>query len=391
MRTTFSRTDESILGRWWWSIDRWMITAIITIIACGAILALAASPAVAKHHNLDTFFFARRHFILIPVSVIIMFVASLLDRKGVRQLAVICFCSSVLLLIFTLLTGAEIKGAVRWINLAGFSIQPSEFVKPSFTIISAWMFSAWRLKEGFPGYLVSVGLYLVVVTMLLMQPDVGMTILISVVWGVQFFLAGLPMILVLVIGLIFIAGGFAAYFNFVHVQSRIDRFFDPAGNEAFQVARSLEAFRNGGIFGRGPGEGHVKEVLPDAHADFIFAVAGEEFGLIMTLFLTSLFLFIVLRGFIKAFKETDLFVQLAVVGLLVQFALQAMINMASTLNLMPTKGMTLPLISYGGSSMLASAIGLGLVLALTRERPGQGNAWRNLGGKDMGRKLIYDQ
>jgi cell division protein FtsW len=391
MRTTFSRTDDSIFGRWWWSIDRWMITAIISIIACGAILALAASPAVAKHYDLDTFFFARRHFMIIPISLIVMFGVSLLDRRGVRQLAVICFGLSICLLGFTFFNGVEVKGATRWIKLGGIQIQPSEFVKPSFIIISAWMFAAWRLKENFPGYLVSVGLYLVVVALLLIQPDVGMTILISVIWGVQFFLAGLPMILVLVIGLVFIAGGFTAYFNFTHVQSRIDRFFDPAGSEAFQVARSLEAFRNGGIFGRGPGEGHVKEVLPDAHADFIFAVAGEEFGLVMTLFIVSLFIFIVLRGFIKAFKEIDLFVQLAVVGLLVQFALQAIINMASTLNLMPTKGMTLPLVSYGGSSMLASAIGLGMVLALTRERPGQGNNWRDLGGKDMGERLIYGE
>jgi cell division protein FtsW len=391
MRTTFSRTDDSIFGRWWWSIDRWMITAIISIIACGAILALAASPAVAKHYNFDTFFFAQRHFMIIPISLIVMFGVSLLDRRGIRQLAVICFGLSICLLGITLLNGAEVKGATRWIKLGGISIQPSEFIKPSFIIVSAWMFAAWRLKENFPGYLVSVGLYLVIVALLLMQPDVGMTILISVVWGVQFFLAGLPMLLVLVIGLIFIAGGFTAYFNFTHVQSRIDRFFDPAGSEAFQVARSLEAFRNGGIFGRGPGEGHVKENLPDAHADFIFAVAGEEFGLVMTLFIVSLFLFILLRGFIKAFKENDLFVQLAVVGLLVQFALQAIINMASTLNLMPTKGMTLPLMSYGGSSMVASAIGLGMVLALTRERPGQGNTWRDLGGKDMGGRLIYDE
>jgi cell division protein FtsW len=391
MRTTFSRTDDSIFGRWWWSIDRWMITAIISIIACGAILALAASPAVAKHYDLDTFFFARRHFMIIPISLIVMFGVSLLDRRGVRQLAVICFGFSICLLGFTFFNGVEVKGATRWIKLGGIQIQPSEFVKPSFIIISAWMFAAWRLKENFPGYLVSVGLYLVVVALLLIQPDVGMTILISVIWGVQFFLAGLPMLLVLVIGLVFIAGGFTAYFNFTHVQSRIDRFFDPAGSEAFQVARSLEAFRNGGIFGRGPGEGHVKEVLPDAHADFIFAVAGEEFGLVMTLFIVSLFIFIVLRGFIKAFKENDLFVQLAVVGLLVQFALQAIINMASTLNLMPTKGMTLPLVSYGGSSMLASAIGLGMVLALTRERPGQGNNWRDLGGKDVGERLIYGE
>jgi cell division protein FtsW len=391
MNATFSRTEESIFGRWWWTIDRWVFAAIISIIACGAILALAASPAVAHHKNLDTFFFARRHFMIIPVSILVMFLVSMLNKTGVRRVAIICFGFSIILMAATLITGEEIKGAVRWIKLGNISIQPSEFVKPSFAIISAWMFANWRLKEDFPGYLASVGLYLVVVAFLLMQPDVGMSILVSVVWGVQFFLAGLPMLLVLVIGLVFISGGFIAYFNFNHVQSRVDRFFDPAGSEAYQVARSLEAFRNGGIFGRGPGEGQIKAVLPDAHADFIFAVAGEEFGLTMTLFVVSLFLFIIIRGFIKAFKETDLFIQLAVVGLLVQFALQTLINMASTLNLMPTKGMTLPLMSYGGSSMIASVIGLGMVLALTRERPGQREILRDLGGKDMEEQLIHGQ
>ncbi len=388
MNSTFSRSDESLFGRWWWTVDRWMIAAIIAILAMGAILALAASPAVAERIGLDTFYFAQRQFIVLPFVLIVMFAVSLLNRSGVRQLAVICFGLAVLLMIYTLVNGTEVKGATRWVTLASFSIQPSEFVKPSFAIIAAWMFSAWRLKEDFPGYMVAVGLYLTVVALLLMQPDVGMAILVSVVWGVQFFLAGLPMLLVLAIGIVFISGGFAAYFNFEHVQSRIDRFFDPASSEAYQVMRSLEAFRNGGVFGRGPGEGHVKAVLPDAHADFIFAVAGEEFGLVMTLLIVALFLFVVLRGFGRAFKETDLFVQLAVAGLLVQFGLQAIINMASTLNLMPTKGMTLPFISYGGSSMMALAIGLGMVLALTRERPGQENALRDLGGRDMGGRLI---
>ena len=388
MKRTFSRTDESLFGRWWWTVDRWMIAAIIAILALGAILALAASPAVAERIGLDTFYFVQRQFIVLPFVLIVMFAVSLLNRSGVRQLAVICFGLAVLFMIYTLVDGTKIKGAIRWVTFASFSIQPSEFVKPSFAIIAAWMFSAWRLKEDFPGYMVAVGLYLTVVALLLMQPDVGMAILVSVVWGVQFFLAGLPMLLVLAIGIVFICGGFVAYFNFEHVQIRIDRFFDPASIEAYQVMRSLEAFRNGGVFGRGPGEGHVKEVLPDAHADFIFAVAGEEFGLMMTLLIVGLFLFVVLRGFGRAFKETDLFVQLAVAGLLVQLGLQAIINMASTLNLMPTKGMTLPFVSYGGSSMMALAIGLGMVLALTRERPGQENAWRDLGGKDMGGRLI---
>ncbi len=388
MKRTFSRTDESLFGRWWWTVDRWMIAAIIAILALGGILALAASPAVAERIGLDTFYFVQRQFIVLPFVLIVMFAVSLLNRSGVRQLAVICFGLAVLLIIYTLVDGTKIKGAIRWVTFASFSIQPSEFVKPSFAIIGAWMFSAWRLKEDFPGYMVAIGLYLTVVALLLMQPDVGMAILVSVVWGVQFFLAGLPMLLVLAIGIVFICGGFVAYFNFEHVQIRIDRFFDPASTEAYQVMRSLEAFRNGGVFGRGPGEGHVKEVLPDAHADFIFAVAGEEFGLMMTLLIVGLFLFVVLRGFGRAFKETDLFVQLAVAGLLVQLGLQAIINMASTLNLMPTKGMTLPFVSYGGSSMMALAIGLGMVLALTRERPGQENAWRDLGGKDMGGRLI---
>ena len=367
--TAFSRLDSSLLGRWWWTVDRWTITALIALAAAGAILTLAASPPGAERLNLDTFYFARRQLLVLPVAIAAMLAVSLLNRDGVRRLALLMFAVSIILTALTLVGGAEIKGATRWIKLGGLSMQPSEFVKPAFAVIAAWMFAAWRLKEKFPGYLVAVGLYATVVALLLAQPDVGMTVLVSVVWGVQFFMAGLPMALVMGIGALFIVGGFVAYFQFDHVQDRIDRFFDPAGAEAYQVARSLEAFQNGGIFGQGPGEGRVKEALPDAHADFIFAVAGEEFGMFASLIIVALFGFIVLRGFAHAFKESDLFVQLAVVGLLVQFGFQAIINMASTLNLMPTKGMTLPFISFGGSSMLAVAIGMGMVLALTRERP----------------------
>ena len=336
-------------------------------------------PPVAERLNLDTFYFARRQLLVLPVAIGVMLAVSLLNRDGVRRLALLMFTMSIVLTALTLVDGAEIKGATRWIKLGGLSVQPSEFVKPAFAVIAAWMFAAWRLKEKFPGYLVAVGLYASVVALLLAQPDVGMTVLVSVVWGIQFFLAGLPMVLVMAIGVLFIVGGFVAYFKFDHVQVRIDRFFDPAGTDAYQVARSLEAFQNGGIFGRGPGEGRIKEALPDAHADFIFAVAGEEFGMFASLIIVALFGFIVLRGFAHAFKESDLFVQLAVVGLLVQFGFQAIINMASTLNLMPTKGMTLPFISFGGSSSLAVAIGMGMVLALTRERPkrriGSLNSW----------------
>jgi cell division protein FtsW len=232
------------------------------------------------------------------------------------------------------------------------------------------MFAEGRLDNKFPGYVVSTGLFVLTAALLLMQPDVGMTMVVAAIWGVQFFLAGLPLILVALIACMFIGGGVTAYFTFPHVQGRIDRFLDPAAGEGYQVMRGIEAFQNGGLFGRGPGEGRVKEMLPDAHADFIFAVTGEEFGLIACLIIICLFAFVVFRGFSRIFKGNDLFVLLVVVGLLVQFGLQAIINMASSVHLIPPKGMTLPFISYGGSSTVALAYAMGMVLALTREQPG---------------------
>ena len=369
--TTFSRTDMSLLGQWWQTVDRWTIAAIITLATLGAFLIIAASPPIAERLSLDTFHFAGRQVLFLPLAMISMFAVSFLSRANIRRLSLIVFSFAAALMIFTLFSGAEIKGATRWVNVVGVSLQPSEFIKPAFAVIAASMFAAWRLEERFPGYLVVLGLYGGVVLLLIAQPDVGMAILISFVWGLQFFLAGLPMLLVMGIGTVFIFGGFAAYFQFSHVQERIDRFIDPQNIDVYgQVSRSLEAFKNGGVFGRGPGEGHVKENLPDAHSDFIFAVAVEEFGMIAGLLIVSVFGFIVLRGLMRVFKETDLFVQLAVTGLLAQFGLQAIINLASTLNLMPTKGATLPFVSYGGSSLLALAFGMGMLLALTRRRSG---------------------
>jgi len=229
-----------------------------------------------------------------------------------------------------------------------------------------------RQDEHFPGDAITAGFFILVASCLLLQPDVGMSILVAAVWGAQLLLAGLPLTLVAVVALLFLSGAVAAYFTFTHVRIRVDSFLDPSAGDNYQVMRSLDAFRNGGLFGRGPGEGRIKEILPDAHADFIFAVTGEEFGLIVCLLLVGLFAFVVLRGFSRVFRDNDLFVLLVVAGLLVQFGLQAIINMASSLQLMPPKGMTLPFISYGGSSTLALAWGLGMVLALTRERPGPG-------------------
>ncbi|MFB3134387.1 MAG: putative lipid II flippase FtsW [Rhodospirillales bacterium] len=366
--STFARTDTSLLGRWWWTVDRWTLAAMVAIAAVGAVLTMAASPPAAERIGLETFHFARRQFVFLPLALAVMFGTSLLAPRGVRRLAVFGCAAALGLMVVTLFAGEEINGATRWIPLGSFSLQPSEFVKPSYAVIAAWMLTERRLDERFPGYRIAAGLFALVVGLLLMQPDVGMAVVVAGVWGVQLFLVGLPMALVVGIALVFLGGGVGAYFAFDHVQARIDRFLDPLAADGYQVTQALQAFRNGGLFGRGPGEGRIKEMLPDAHADFIFAVAGEEFGLIACLVVVGLFAFVVLRGFSRVFRDNDLFVLLAVAGLLAQFGLQAIINMASTIHLMPPKGMTLPLISYGGSSTVAMAYAMGMVLALTRQR-----------------------
>ncbi len=368
--STFTRTDTSLVGRWWWTVDRWTLAALIVLVALGAILSLAATPPVAERLGYGTFHFAARQFVFLSVAVVTMLAVSLASPLAVRRTAVILFGVFLLLTLSTLLIGHEVKGAARWIKLGGFTLQPSEFLKCSFAVVAAWMFTEGRMSPRFPGATIATGLFLLIAGLLMLQPDFGMTIVVSVVWAVQFFLAGLPMLWIVLLGLLFIGCGVGAYFTFDHIQSRIDRFFDPASGDSYQVSRSMEAFMNGGWLGTGPGEGQVKAYLPDAHADFIFAVAAEEFGVFLCLFIVGIFAFIVLRGFVRIFRETDLFILIAVTGLLVQFGLQAIINMASTLHLIPTKGMTLPFISYGGSSVLALAIGMGMVLALTRYRPG---------------------
>jgi len=369
--TRFARTDTSVLGNWWWTVDRWSMAAITLLIVYGVMLTMAASPPVADRLHIDQYHFVRRQLFFLPLAVAIIFTISLSSPRNVRRLALAIFCVSILLMIATLLIGPEIKGARRWLSLGGISLQPSEFVKPSLAVLTAWAF-ARQHATGEPVWrYVAIGLYALVVGLLLLQPDFGMTVVVSAVWFGQFFLAGLPMALVagyLVLGLV---GAVGAYFALPHVASRIDRFIDPSSGDSYQVSRSMEAFMNGGLLGRGPGEGSVKTVLPDAHTDFVFAVAGEEFGLIACLILVGLFAFVVLRGFSRVIKEANLFILLAVTGLLIQFGLQALVNMGSTLRLMPTKGMTLPFISYGGSSLLAIAILIGMVLALTRSRNGQ--------------------
>ena len=365
------RDDRSVIGQWWWTVDRWSLGAILGIMAFGVLLTLAASPPAAERIGADSFMFAKRQFLFLPLALTLMLAISLVSPRHVRRLALLVFCGSVVLLAATFVIGVEIKGARRWISVPGLSsVQPSEFVKPSLAVISAWLLAQARAERRMPGYFLSTLLVGTVLALLVMQPDLGMSIVVAAVWAAQLFVVGLPM-WVAGAGVIGGAGALVgAYFVFSHVRSRFDRFLDPSSGDNYQVNTALEAFMNGSLFGRGPGEGTVKAQLPDAHTDFVMAVAGEEFGLVVCLIILALFAFVTLRALSRASKETSLFITLAATGLGVQFGLQAAINMASTIQLIPAKGMTLPFISYGGSSALAMAIAVGMMLSLTREHAG---------------------
>ncbi|MGE0736667.1 MAG: FtsW/RodA/SpoVE family cell cycle protein [Alphaproteobacteria bacterium] len=372
MSVSFSRADTSVIGRWWWTVDRWTLVAILLLIGAGAMLTLAASPPAAARIRLDSFHFVRQQMILLPLAFGLMLGISLLSLRSIKLLAVIVLAAGFVFTLYATFYGAEIKGARRWINLGGFSLQASEFLKPSFAVVAAWLFSLQRTRPGSRGAWIAAGLGGILILVLLKQPDLGMAAVVFATWFALFFMAGLPVIWIALFVALGAGGLFAAYKFLPHVTQRINLFLDPSSGDNYQVDMSLGAFMNGGLFGRGPGEGTVKAQLPDAHSDFVFAVAGEEFGLIACLLIVAVYLFIVLRGLSRVLAETNLFILYAATGLLVGFGLQAFINMASALHLVPTKGMTLPFISYGGSSLLALAIGMGMLLALTRKRYGPG-------------------
>lgn len=374
---TLSRTDHSVIGRWWWTVDRWTLAGIFLIATIGVVLIQAASPAVAERIGLDSFHFVRHHIFMLLPSLLLMLAVSLLSPKGIRRLSMILFVLALAGIALTLVSGVQIKGATRWIHVPGLSVQPSEFIKPAFAVVAAWLFAQGRHRQqerrtaGRPYFIACSVLYMTIVLLLLAQPDLGMTFVVSAVWFGQFFIAGLPLVLVAGMVVLGVSGLVSLYFLLHHVQSRVDRFLNPAAGDNYQVQRALDAFQNGGLWGTGPGQGTVKMTIPDAHADFVFAVAGEEMGFFWCLFIVLLFGFVVMRCLMRAHKEQSLFIMLAATGLAMQFGLQACINMASSLHMMPTKGMTLPFISYGGSSLFALGLGVGMLLALTRTRYGQ--------------------
>ncbi|MFM8755086.1 MAG: putative lipid II flippase FtsW [Phenylobacterium sp.] len=367
----FARSDRSPIGVWWWTMDRWLLGAVGILLVLGVMMAFAASPAAAARLNLsDPFHFALRQSVFAAVGAAVLIAASVLDDRGVRRVAFFVFLVSILVMAALPFIGHSAKGATRWLDLGGFSLQPSEFMKPALIVLVAWMFAEAQKGEGVPGVTIAFVLYGISVALLLIQPDVGQTILISIAFGAAFWMAGVPISWVMGMGALSVAGMISTYFMFPHVASRVDRFMNPETADTHQVDRAAEAIAAGGLIGRGPGEGVMKRHVPDLHTDFIYSVAAEEYGLVFSLALIALFGFLVIRGLYRALKLSDPFQQVAAAGLFVLVGEQALINIAVNLNLIPTKGMTLPFISYGGSSMLAICLTLGLALALTRRRPG---------------------
>jgi cell division protein FtsW len=366
---SLSRADTSVLGRWWWTVDRWTLLALGTLIFFGYVMMLAASPAVAERIHEARELLIIKQVVFLAAAALIIVMVSLLSPQGVRRVAMAGCVVALLLTAMTLVMGTQIKGGQRWIHLPGMSMQPSEFLKPCFAVTAAWLISEGKRTKGFPGTWIAIGIYGVIAVLLKSQPDIGMLAVVTLIFIAQLFLGGLHMAIIGGLAGLAVVGGALAYQFDRHVADRVNKFWYPDKGEHYQIDRAMEAFGSGGLLGRGPGEGHVKDVLPDAHADFVFAVTGEEFGMVMCLVVLAVFAFVVLRGLIRLMDETDLFITLAAAGLVASFGTQALINMTSTLGLIPTKGMTLPFISYGGSSAIAVAFGMGLLLALTRRRP----------------------
>ena len=358
---------NNFIKRWWKVIDQQTIIAMVILLAFSLMLVTTASPAVANRIGLTDNYFSSRHLVFLTLAVIIILTFSLLDKKWIRRLAILGFLGSLVMLVLVKFYGFEVKGATRWINIGGFSYQPSEFMKPFFAVVTGWILSL-HYHEEFPSFKVCFMLFLCVAALLIIQPDFGMLVMVSAVFGIQLFVAGLPIIWLFIAIFASVFGSIGAYLLLPHVASRINRFLDPVNSENYQVTRSLEAFESGGLYGKGPGEGSVKQFLPDSHTDFIFAVAGEEFGAIICLMIIITFAYIVIRILINLLHEDDKFIQIAAIGIISQFGLQAVINMGVSLNLLPTKGMTLPFISYGGSSTLAISIGMGMLLGLTKRK-----------------------
>lgn len=364
------RADRSRFSQWWFTVDHQILMAVMFLIGAGLVLSFAASPAVALKKGLPAFYFAERHAVFAGLSVFVVVALSFMPAPTVRRIALIVLGCALVAMILVQFSGDQIKGARRWLEFRGVSLQPSEFAKPAFVVISAWLFAQARKRPDMPALFIAVGLLVLFAGLLMMQPDVGQTMLIAAVWGALYFLSGQPLVGAILFGGAVVAMLGFAYAVFPHVQSRIDAFLAPSPTANSQMDRAMQSFTEGGFLGRGPGEGTIKSVMPDAHSDFILAVVAEEYGAVACLVLLGLIAFIVLRSVIKAVQEPDDSIRLGIQGLALVFGLQAMINMGVNTGVLPAKGMTLPFISAGGSSMLGIAITVGMLLALRRGAAG---------------------
>ena len=361
----FNRTDRSMISVWWWTIDRWLLGSVVMLMIAGVFMVAAASPSVAMKIGVADWFFVKRHLIYLALSIPIMLVASLCNDGMIRVMGILGLLVMLGLIGATLLLGAEVKGARRWVSIAGFQLQPSEFAKPCFAITCAWLLSSWRENRIIWGKALSFLLLGLMVFLLVLQPDIGMTFLFLMTWGALFFLAGMPIGQAAGLGVAGIATPFVAYQFLPHFATRVDKFLTGTN---YQASVAMESFAQGGLFGVGAAEGKLKKHLPDAHADFIYAVVAEEYGALICLVLLGCYAVIVWRGFGHAGRDYNLFRVLAIAGLVLQFGLQAAIHMASSLQLIPTKGITLPFISYGGSSLVTSALTMGLLMGMIRQQ-----------------------
>lgn len=364
------RDGEPILPKWWRTIDKWSVSCVLMLFGIGLLLGLAASPPLAEKNGFQPFHYVQRQAFFGTVALLAMMLTSMMSPQLVRRLAVIGFIVTFISLIFLPFFGTDFgKGATRWYSLGFASLQPSEFLKPGFVVVAAWMMAAGQEINGPPGLRLSFLLAIIIVTLLALQPDFGQACLVLFGWGVMYFVAGAPILLLMIMaGLAVLAGSFA-YSNSEHFARRIDGFLNPDVDPNTQLGFATNAIREGGFFGVGVGEGQVKWSLPDAHTDFIIAVAAEEYGLILVMCIIVLYAAIVLRSLTRLMRERDPFIRLAGTGLIAIFGVQAMINMGVAVRLLPAKGMTLPFVSYGGSSLIATGIAVGMLLAFTRSRP----------------------
>lgn len=363
----FDRQNLNFLKKWWIDIDKTNFLIIIGLLIFGLIISASSTLSMSDRIDVGHLFFFKKHAFFATIALLILFVTSLMNESKIKLLTFAGITFSILLLIAVPIFGVETKGAKRWISIFGFTLQPSEFAKTFFVLFNAYLLQKYSEHKWYEKYTPSAILYLFLIIFLITQPDFGMTITFTALWVIQLFLSGIPLWIFCSLGIIALMGSIGAYLLLPHVEDRINRFLN-SGEKNYQVERSLDAFVNGSFFGKGPGEGVVKNFIPDAHTDFVFAIVGEEYGIISCVAFLILVLYLITRITKYALEEKNMLTYLIICGLSMEFAIQTVVNIGVSLKLLPTKGMTLPFISYGGSSMISMAICFGIILALSKRR-----------------------